>query len=171
MNKKGQAESIVIFFIVVVAIFMASIIILRITNSVITPFATAINNTHIQGSEKASETVIGVRDKFTGVWDWAIVILFLINIMILLLSAFLIDIHPAFVVIYIFAGIFLFIFGNFVLGALDSIWGAVGTATETAQTPLQQFILNNFQMIFLGIYVLSGIVMYAKIKFFGGGNY
>lgn len=170
-NKKAQAESIIILFLLIIGILAASIIILRMTNSIITPFAQQINNT----SPVAGEAVAFAQSKFVSVWDWIIVLVLLINVIFLFISAFLIDIHPAFVIVYIFAGIFLFIFGNFALGALDAIWGGVGTATETAQTPLEQFIINNFQMIMLGIYVLSGIIMYAKIKLFSGqgtgGNY
>jgi hypothetical protein len=175
MNKKSQAESIIIFFVLIIAVLIVSIIVLRITNSVITPFAQQLNSSTNPIMHNAGGAVTYAQGKFTSVWDWTIILLLLVNVIILMVSAFLIDIHPAFVVIYIFAGIFLFIFGNFALGALDAIWGGMGTAVETAQTPLEQFLINNFQWFMLGIYVLSGIIMYAKLKFFGnqgtGGNY
>lgn len=175
MGKKGQAESIIIFFVLIVAVLITSIIVLRITNSVITPFSNALNNTAGPVGQTASSAVNYAQSKFTSVWDWVIILLLLFNIIILFVSAFLIDIHPAFVIVYIFAGIFLFIFGNFALGALDAVWGGMGTAVETAQTPLEQFVINNFQLIMLGIYVVSGVLMYAKIKLFSGqgtgGNY
>jgi hypothetical protein len=174
-NKKSQAQSIIIFFVLIVAVLAVSIIILRITNSVITPFAEQLNATGTKEAIQASGAVSFAQSKFTAVWDWVIILLILFNVVILLVSAFLVDIHPAFLIIYIFAGLFLFIFGNSALGALDAIWGGVGTSTETAQTPLQQFLINNFQMFMLGIYVLSGVVMYSKIKWFSGqgtgGNY
>lgn len=171
INKKGQAESIVIFFGIVVAIFITSIIMLRITNEILTPFANQIE----PYSNQSAQVVNSVHNSFASVWDWVIVLLFLFNLILLLVSAFLIDIHPAFIVIYLIAIIFLVIFGNTFAQVLDMVWGAVGTSVETAQTPLQRFIINNFNVIMLGVIALSGIVMYAKIKLFGGqgtgGNY
>jgi len=172
MLKKGQAESIIIFFFLIVAILVVSIILLRLTNAIVTPFKNQINMT----SPQAYNAVNFVQERFTSWWDIAIILIFAFNIITLLVSAFLIDIHPAFVIIYIVSILFLFVFGNYALLALDSIWNAVGTDVEQAQTPLQQFLINNFTMIMLGVIILSGIVMYAKIKMFsnmgaGGGNY
>jgi hypothetical protein len=168
MSKKAQAESIIIFFVLMVAILIVSIIVLRLTNSIITPFSAQLNNSGNPVMQTASQAVNYAQSKFSSTWDWAIILILLVNLLILFISSFMIDIHPAFVIIYIFAGIFLFIFGNFALGALDAIWGGVGTAVETAQTPLEQFIINNFQYLMIGIYVVTGIIIYAKIKLFGG---
>lgn len=172
MNKRSQAESIIFFFVLAVAIFAVGIIVLRMTNAIITPFQAAIGNV----SGTAGAAVANVHDKFTNWWDFLIVGVFFFNMILLLVSSFMVDVHPAFVIVYIIAVIFMFLFGNYALYALDSIWEHLGTSVETAQTPLQQFVINNFQIIMLGIVVLSGIVMYAKFKFFsqmggGGGNY
>ena len=98
------------------------------------------------------------------------------NMILLFISAFLIDIHPAFVVVYIITVILMFVFGNYALYMLDNIWNAIGTSVETAQTPIEQFLINNFTIIMLGVVILSGIIMYAKFKLFprlgaGGGYY
>jgi len=171
MNNKGQAQSIIIFFVLVVGILIASIIVLRLVNTIITPFSAQIGNV----SAPVGEAVDYAHSRFTGVWDWVIILVILFNVILLFVSAFLVDIHPAFLLVYIFAVFLLIIFGNSSLYALDSIWDRLGTATETAQTPITQFIINNFQIFILGIIVLSGIIMYAKFKFFQGqgtgGNY
>jgi hypothetical protein len=171
-NNKGQAQSIIIFFVLIVGIFIVSIIILRLTNSILTPFQNTIGNM----SAPAGVAVGQVHAKFAQWWDYAIVILFFLNVILLFVSSFLVDIHPAFIILYIISIIFLFIFGNYALYALDSIWDMLGTTTETMQTPLQQFILNHFQIIMMGVIILSGILMYAKFKMFGntgagGGHY
>jgi hypothetical protein len=170
MMKKGQAQSIIIFFGLMIAVFIVAIIVLRVTNTIITPFQNQIGNV----SAPAGAAVGYVHTRFTAWWDYAIILVFLFNVILLLVSAFLVDIHPAFVLIYIIAIVFMFIFGNYALSAVDAIWGGMGTSVETAQTPITQFLLNNFQMIMLGIVILSGIVMYAKFKMFagqgGGGN-
>lgn len=175
MNNKAQAQSIIILFVFMIAIFITSIIVLRVTNSILTPFQQQLNATGMTGSVEASGAVGFAQSRFTTWWDVGIVLIFLFNIITLLVSAFMVDIHPAFLLIYIISIIFLFIFGNTALYALDAIWGAMGTDTETAQTPIQQFLINNYSVIMLGIVILSGVVMYAKFRFFGGqgagGNY
>lgn len=165
-KKKAQAQSIIILFVLVVGIFIVSIIILRLTNSILTPFQNQIGNF----SAPAGVVVGEVHDSFAKWFDYAVVLLFFLNVILLFVSSFLIDVHPAFVIIYIISIIFLFIFGNYGLYALDSIWGMLGTAQETAQTPVQRFILNHFQMIMMGVIILSGILMYAKMKYFGNSG-
>jgi hypothetical protein len=170
-NKRGQAESVIIFFGIVVAIFIASIIILRLTNSILTPFANQIE----PYSNQSATVVRSIDTSFAGIWDWVVILLFLFNLVLLLVSAFLVDIHPAFLIVYIIAVVFLVIFGNSFAYIIDKVWEGVGTPVETLQTPMQQFIINNFNMIMLGVIALSGIVMYGKFRFFGGqgtgGNY
>lgn len=169
-HKKGQAESIIVFFFLAVAILIASIIVLRITNSILTPLGSAIGNY----SAPAGAAVVAVHNSFTTTWDYFIILLLALNILTLLISSFMVDVHPAFAIVYIIAFGSLLIFGNFALGALDKVWYYTGRASiEGTQTTLQQFVINNFQIIMLGIILLSGILMYAKFKYFSqqGGNY
>jgi hypothetical protein len=163
-RKKGQAEGIIVFFALAVAILIVSIIILRIVNSVLTPFAPIIGNM----SAPAGATVTAVQHSFGTWWDYFIILLLCLNVFTLLVSSFMVDIHPAFVIVYILAILVLVVMGNFALGALDQVWFHVGrNSIEGPQTQLQQFVINHFQML------LWGIIMYAKIKFFSGmgGNY
>jgi hypothetical protein len=164
MNKKGQVTSVIFFFVLAIAILIVSIVVLRMTNSILTPFQNQIGNM----STQAGTAVAGVHSAMTNWWDIMIIALLGINIVILLVSAFMVDIHPAFLIVYIIAVFFMFIMGNYALSALDGIWGGMATATELAQTPMQQWIINNFNFVMLGIILLSGIVMYAKFKFFAG---
>jgi len=86
----------------------------------------------------------------------------------------MVDIHPAFLIIYIIALMFLFMFGSTILGALDAVYnptGVFGSGNVTAggnaidRMPLVSWILNNFTLVILGIVILSGVIMYAKFKF------
>jgi hypothetical protein len=170
INKKAQAEGIITFFALAIAILIVSIIVLRLVNEILTPLTPIIGNY----SAPAGTTVSEIHSSFTIWWDYVIVLLLAINIIVLFISSFMVDIHPAYVLIYIVAVLFLILMSNFMIGAVDNVWYHVGRASiEGTQTPLQQFIINNFQMIMLGIILLSGVLMYAKIKYFGqnGGQY
>lgn len=166
ISRKAQAESIIIFFFLCIGIFVASIIVLRLVNVIVSPFQAQIGNY----SAPAGAAVGYVHTRFTATWDYVIVFFFFLNIILLFASSFLIDIHPAFILIYIVCIMFLFVLGNSGLYVLDAMWDAFGTSTETGQTPLQQFIINNFNIIMLGIVILSGIITYAKFKFTNGGT-
>ena len=164
--KKAQVESIIIFFALIIGVFIISIIILKLTNSILTPFNTAIGNI----SAPAGEASRQVQTSFVKWWDWVIILIFILNIMILLISSFLVDIHPAFLILYIFAVLFLFVFGSTALSALEAIWGETSMAAEAGQMPLTSWMINNFGLVMLGVVILSGVVMYAKFKMFSGAG-
>jgi hypothetical protein len=167
MNKKAQAADIIVFFGLAIAILIVSIIVLRVVNEIITPMAPIIGNQ----SAAAGAAMTSVQDSFTSWWDYAVVLLLAVNVIVLFVSCFLIDVHPAFIIVYVIAVMFLMLCGNFALDAVDSIWFHVGRASiEGTQTPMQQFIINHFQTILFGIIILSGVLMYAKFKWFGGGG-
>lgn len=178
INKKGQAFSIVIFFVIVLAIFVLAVLLMSLVNTVLEPFKTNIATI----DNNSAETVGDIQDSFSSVWDWVIIILFLINVIILLFSSFMIDIHPAFLVLYIISVMFLMMFGSTILGALNALYDPIGvfgagnvTAGGNALTlmPLTSWFLNNFTLVILGIVILSGVIMYAKFKYGNteGGNY
>ena len=178
VNKKAQTMSIIFFFVIVLAVFILAVLLMSMVNTVLNPFKEQINQT----STNAGTTVNLVQNKFNAVWDWVVVMLFIFNLVILLFSSFMIDIHPAFLVLYIISVMFLLMFGSTILGSLNSIYdpsGVFGTGNVTSggnaigNMPITSWILNNFTLVTLGIIIISGIIMYSKFKFGSqaGGNY
>ena len=171
LNKRGQALSIVVFFAVIVAVFITSVVIMYFVNSMLTPFQSSISNI----STTAGTNVATIQNGFNKWWDYATVLIFVINTLLLFISAFLIDVHPAFLLLYIFALLFLFVFGIGVIGSVQSIWNAdpaIGATTfsdAVSKMPITNWLVNNFSIVLLGIAILSGVVMYAKFKFANGG--
>lgn len=177
-NKKGQALSIIFFFVIILSVFILAVLLMSLVNTILTPFRTQISSV----SNVSADTVGKIQTSFSNTWDWAVVILFLFNTVLLLFSSFMVDIHPAFLVIYIIALMFLFMFGSTIVGSLDALYnptGYFGTGNMTAggnaigNMPVTSWILNNFTLVILGIAMLSGIIMYAKFRFStpSGGNY
>ena len=164
MNSKGQVASIIVFFAIVIGIFILSIILLKVTNTILTPFQANIGNM----SAKAGADVSYIQNKFVTWWDWVIILVFLLNALLLFVSVFLVDVHPAFLFLYILAVLFLMIFGSVAQTAVEKIWTQPDFATEAGQMPLTQYLINNLGIVILIIIVLSGILMYAKIKYFTG---
>ena len=164
MKNKAQATSIIIFFGLILAIFLMAFILMKFTNSILTPFSTSIGNVS-NGGTQAAAAVNAVHTKFTSMWDWVIIIIFIINVLILFVSAFLVDIHPAFLFLYVISAFFLVIFGSTVVGTVQDIMDSSQFATEKGQMPMVEFMINNWTVVMLGIIFVSGVLMYAKIKF------
>lgn len=176
-NKKGQAFSIIWFFIIVSGVFIVAVLLMSFVNTILEPFK---NQVQLVANDSYAP-VNKIQTSFNSVWDWMVVILFLFNVIILLFSAFLIDIHPAFLVLYIIAVMFLLMFGSTILGALNDLYDPAevfGTGNVTAggnaisNMPISSWILSHFTLVILGIIILSGVIMYSKFKFgTQGGNY
>lgn len=163
MNKKAQGgDGIVLFFVVVVGIILLAPIVLKITGAVITPFGDSVAAV----SPTANQTGVYIRDKFTNMWDYVIVFAFAANVLILLVTSFMVDIHPAFLVIYIIAAVFTLLFAPTVYSTLDAIYSPTGQfATEAGQLPITSFIYDYFGVVLLAVIALSAIILYAKFKY------
>jgi len=169
-NKKGQAMSIIFFFVIMLVVFVVGILVMSLVNTVLEPFRDQIGLV----SNESAQSVGKIQNSFNSIWDWILVILFLLNVVILLFSSFMVDIHPAFLVLYIISVMMLFMFGSTILGALEQIYdpyGVFGTGNVTAggdaitNMPLTAWLLSNFTLVILGIVIISGVIMYAKFKF------
>jgi hypothetical protein len=171
MNKKAQVQSIIYFTFIIMALIVIGLIVMFIINIPLTKFSSAIGNV----SSKAGTNVSGINTKVGSIWDYVIMSLFMLNVIILLISSFLVDTHPLFIFLYIIAVFLLIIFAPNVLVSVEKIWNNPQFATTSALLPMTAFLKDNFIAVLLGIVVLSGVIMYAKFKMFGntgiGGSY
>ena len=165
MNSKGQIGIVSLVGVIIALLFLAPIL-LNIVTTTTGEFIDAINKT----DTNAAETVQGITTSFTNLWDWALILIFGLNVLLLLISAFFIDTHPAFLLVYIMVGFFTLAFAPNILDATDKIYNSAHYAGDiAAYLPFMDFVRSNFGIIILGILVLSGIIMYAKFKYFGDG--
>lgn len=163
MYNKGQGSFVIFVFVIIALILMAPIF-LKIINTVIP----TVSNNVASLSPTANQTGQALRQTAVNWFDYIILIGFFANVILLLVSAFLVDVHPAFVVFYMLTGLFMFIFAPNALQATQEVYGNSQFATETSQLPLTSFLIDNFGAIILGVFVISLILMFAKFKFGGG---
>lgn len=164
-TKRGQIEiPIITFVILVVALLIMAPFVLKIINSILTPFSSSVGNVTAQ----AGTNVSFIKDTFVNFWDFVLLCAFLINVILLLVSAFLVDTHPVFIIFYILSGIFLFSFAPGINDVIDKIYNDPRFALEVSQLPIMDFIRQYLGLILLGIFIISGIIMYAKIR--GGSS-
>lgn len=163
MSSRGQVGIVAMLGVMIVLIALAPIL-LNIVSSVLGGFSDSIDNIDPNAGAKMDAGV----DKFTNLWDYVIMTIFAINVLLLFISAFFIDTNPIFVVLYIFVGFLMFMFAPYVVDVADAIWDTPryitdGTINELSMTG---FLLDNFTAVLLALFILTGIIMYAKIKFF-----
>lgn len=163
-NKKAQMEyPLITFIVVVIGLILLSPFILKIFNSFVTPFGNTLGNI----TEQAGTNVAHVTTTFVSFWDFVILIAFLINVILLFITAFLVDTHPVFLILFILFGMFTFIFAPEVLEVLSEIYDSPQFALEVSQLQMVDFLREYFGLILVGIYFLCGIIMYAKFKWGG----
>jgi len=159
---KGQIGIIAMVGLFIGLLIIAPIL-LNIVRTTTNEFADALNTTN----PNAATQVNSIEDSFTGFWDWVLVILFGLNVIMVFISAFFIDTHPAFVLIYIMMAFFLMVFAPNMLDAVDEVWAQPQYSTETGMHLAgTDFVRTHFGGIILSILILSGIIMYAKFKYF-----
>ena len=167
MNKKAQIDyPIITFIVVVIMLVVFAPIMLKIFNDVVNPFGAKVGNM----TTVAGVNVAVVQTSFIAFWDWIIIIAFLIQVILLFVSAFFIDTSPVFVPLYILVCVLMMIFAPDMIQIVDRIYDSPQFLLETTQLPFTDFIRTNFATIILGMMVLSGVVIYGKLKYFRGGT-
>lgn len=166
-NKKGQMDfPILTFAVIVIMLLLLAPIILKIVRSTITPFGNSLGNMSGAGGEIAKENVTYVMGVFVNFWDGVIMFAFLLAVILLFVSAFLIDANPFFMILYIFILFLTLVFAPEILGAVDRIYEATAYAEEVALLPFIDFLRLNFGVLITVIGILTMIIIYAKIRYF-----
>lgn len=171
-SKKGNIEAIIAFVVVVILLIIVAPFIIKIVIAPVDKFSDAMGT--IDSTNKSVEAISYTRNKFTGMFDWIVMILFLFNVALLLITSFLIDVHPAFLVVYIVAVAFLMMFAPTFISMADrfynsNILSSDGGDDPVSYLPMTKFLFENFGIVIFGIIILSGIIMFGKYRFSSGG--
>jgi hypothetical protein len=165
MNKVAQLDfPIVAFVVLALGLLFFAPIGLKIFSSIRSNMTPALSNQSAAGGA-AFDYSIGTLVSW---WDKIIVFVFFVAILLLLISAFMIDTHPVWVVLYIFLAMMTVIFSNSVIKALGELYGTTKllTAGELSQLPFTTLIYQNFGVFLTGVIVITGIIIYGKIAWF-----
>lgn len=164
INKKAQIENpMIVLIAIIIGLIVIGPFVLKIVNSVLTPFGNAVGNQTAQ----AGENVGAIKTTFGNFWDWVIIMALLVNIILLFISAFLIDTHPVFLVLYIVFGFFIFVLVPEIFSMIDAIYDSASFAGEVSQLAMLDFLRNYLSIFILGIFFVTGIIIYAKFRWGG----
>lgn len=166
MENRGQVNAIIYFGIVVLILLFAAPILMKVVVAPVSKIGTSFAT--VDPTNKSTEAISYVQNKFTSVFDWVIAVLFMFNIVLLLITAFLVDTHPAFLVVYIFAAMFLVIFSPVVLDVLENMYNSAsfssGDENIVQYLPITEFLYQNYGYIIVGVIILSGVIMFGKYR-------
>jgi len=172
IGKKGQIDfPVIMFAIILIGLIIIAPVVLKVVRSTITPFSASLGNMSGLGGEMAETNVNYVLGVFVNFWDGVLMFGFLIAVILLFISAFLIDANPFFMVLYIFLLFLTILFAPDILGAVDRIYDANAYAEEVALVPFMDFLRLNFGLVITGIGILTMIIIYAKIRYFPKNEY
>jgi len=164
MNNRANVDIVAFIFIVIGLLILAPIM-SKIVNTSLTGFSDGLNDT----STEAAGRVDHVKDTFNNFWDYTIAIAFLINVLMLFVFAFLIESKPIFSLFYMLSMIFLFMFSHYVVVPIQTILGMSTFSDAVATIPIVNFLVLQFDLILLGIVIITGIIMYSQFKASSGG--
>jgi len=162
-SKRGQSDLLVAIGVILGLLILAPFLVM-IVNVPLEKFKDTINSTDV-GNAQASANVDSVRGKFLSMIDFVFICAILVNVILLLITAFMVDVHPAFMLIFIMLCFFTMVFVPEILTSVLTVWDKVqGQSEVIGHLPVTYFILNNFRMFMLAVMFISGVVMYAKIR-------
>ena len=149
MNR-GQFGIVTFVGIFIVLLALAPIL-LNIVTSIGGGVQDNIENIDANAGAKMEEPIT----KFTQMWDYVIVFVFTINLILLLITSFFIDTHPIFVLLYIFFGFLIMVFTPYVRDVADTLWDTPRYITDGTinNLSLTGFLLDNYGIILLNIII------------------
>jgi hypothetical protein len=172
MNKRGQIQNPVIVFVgVVLLIVLIGPIFMKVFLTMNTTFGDTLGNMSGSGGEIARDNFRAVMGPTISFWDAFLSIAFFASILLLFISAFMIDTSPFWVVIYIISVFFLIIFTPNMMAGIDNIYNNAQFSTEVTYLPLLSWLESNFIFVLIGVIFITGVIIYGKAGLkLGGGT-
>lgn len=171
-SKKGQIDiPIVAFVVIAISLIMIAPVMLKLFVAIKAPVSNQLRN--ITGGAQGADQFDRIMGMGIGMWDKIIVAFFFIAMLFMFLSAFMIDTHPFWIIIYILVAFLLMLFAPNIVDSMDKIYSSPTFAVELEHLSFMNFIRIHFGEVFVGMIVITGIIMYGKVKLFssnGGGR-
>lgn len=168
MNSKGQfTNPVVMFALIVIGLIIVVPITLKLINSIKTPMHDVYGNMSSGAGDIAQKNTDYVFGVASGVWDKVSIFFFIFALLILIISAFMIDTSPFWVVVYIIVGFLVVLFTPNIVASLDVLYTGTTFGIEGGQLTFMSWLRDHFGEVLVGVMVLTGIIIYGKVFLFG----
>ena len=176
-KKNAQIDMPVISFaIVIIFLVIMGPIMLKIYKETTTPLKNMFNDTsgsvYSANAYNAMQTIDTTWTKF---WDFIIIMAFVINLILIVISAFLVESNPVFFVIFMVLSAITFMIVPNMIDAADKLWTSPqfsNTSSETSDIvlhmPFTNYLRTSFGKLLLLVTIVSGILMFSKTFRIGG---
>lgn len=168
MKRKGQLDHPIIgFFALALGLIIIGGIFMKVFVEIRDPLSNSLGNITVGGSD-AQAGVNKVLNTAITFWDKVIVFAFLFGIIFVFISAFFIDVHPIFIVLYIFINFIFMLFGPQIVESISIIYDPLSGAylgdDVYNQLPFTIWIAQNFGIFIIGLMIVTGIIIYTKLS-------
>ncbi|MDI6738157.1 MAG: hypothetical protein QME12_06630 [Nanoarchaeota archaeon] len=158
------------FAVIIIALIVMAPFIMKIISSFKGSVAPALGNVSGGGQQAATEFT-HVLDTGGDMLDKAMIAVFFMLLLLMLVSSFLIDTSPFWVILYILVVFFIVLFVPNIMDALGAaVYDSPTFATESAGLSFMNSLRMHFGEFLVGIAVLSGIIIYGKVRLFSSGG-
>jgi len=171
-DRRGQLDfPILSFLVVVVGLIIMAPIMLKSYNAIQDSVGPAFGNLSVGGNQTKAN-FDAVMNPLTNFWDEVMIAAFVFSVVILLISSFLIDTHPLWIVLYIVVAMFMIMFIPDIMQSADAIYDNAEFAAESSSLSFMDNLRTHMGEIIIGLFIITGIIIYGKINLFpsqGGG--
>ena len=165
LNRKGDATDILLWLVIVFFLAVSFIVVIFVN----TKLSQVITDTPLNDTTSASS----INSAFDTINQTTVqrgyILMFSILIIGMLVSAFLIRVHPIFFFFYIFTVGFAVFLGVFLSNTYQALIENTQIATVANQQGMINFVMQNIIAITIGAWAISVIILFGKL-FAGQGG-
>lgn len=164
MNKKGDIQDLIMIAVFIVGFAMAGIIGYRF----FIEFNDKIEDTGFFTNESL-EMMNETETRMPAVFDGGLLVVFVLATLVMLISAWFVDVHPAIFIMAFIIVIAIIISAGAMSNAYQEFTQQDALLNASAEFPITNFMVGNLPIIILIVGVALTIVLFAKFRFARGG--
>jgi len=163
-NKKAQLDNPVIAVAIsLIALIIMGIVIMKVYLSIQAPVMDGFKNLTI-GGETASTNFNHVLTVGITSMDYIILAFFVIMVIMMFISSFMIESHPIFLILYIGITFLFFMVAPSIIKSADELYESALFVNEVSYLPILDYIRTYYGELVIGLMVVTGIIIYGKLR-------
>lgn len=166
MDKKGDIQDLIMLVVFVVGFAMTGVIAYKFIGE----FTENVADTGTF-SDDAITTMNETGERMPMVFDGGLLVVFVLATLIMLISAWFVDVHPAIFIMAFIIVVAIIISAGVMSNAYEEFIQQDILINASAEFPMTNFMINNLPVIILIVGVALVIVLFAKFRFAQGGAY
>lgn len=163
MNKKGDIQDLVTLIVVIVGFAIAGILAYKFMGE----FNDQVADDDVL-TNHSKEILTTAEGRMPGVFDGGLLVVLILFTIVMLISAWYIDTHPAIFIIAFILVIAIVVVAGALSHSFEEFTQTPEMINATSDFPISVFVLDNLPVLVFVIGVALVIVLFAKFKYSGG---